>query len=383
MVPNEMMIRDKRPVVCGRRALCILLWLGLAWLAASSSTWAETVRAGVPQALLDRELVIATKQSAPFAMKSADGHWEGISIALWQRIARQLHLHYRFVESDLNGMLTGAANGTFDAGIAAITITAEREAAIDFSQPFYNAGLGVAVPATHGGWLVIARSILSLGFIEVVLALAALLAAVGLLIWLFERRGNDQFNGGFLKGIGTGFWWSAVTMTTVGYGDKAPCSVPGRLLAVAWMFASVILISSFTAAITSALTASQLAGNVHRVSDLRSVYVGAVSGTSTTDYLKAQHIAFAGFATLDEALRAMANGKLDAVVYDRPLLAWMVKQDFASRLEVLPLKFEAQTYGIALPIGSPLREPIDRALLEDVHSDWWQQLLTQYLNEGT
>ena len=44
----------------------------------------------------DRELLIATKEAPPFAMKQQDGTWRGISIDLWRRIAERLHLRYRF-----------------------------------------------------------------------------------------------------------------------------------------------------------------------------------------------------------------------------------------------------------------------------------------------
>ena len=50
---------------------------------------------------------------------------------------------------------------------------------------------------------------------------------------------------------------------------------------------------------------------------------------------------------------------------------------------MLPLMFDKQTYGIALPVDSPLREPVDRMLLEDVHSDWWSRLVFRYLGERT
>ena len=50
--------------------------------------------------LSDRELTVATKQAAPFAMKGPDGSWQGISIDLWRRLADQLHLlRYHFVEA--------------------------------------------------------------------------------------------------------------------------------------------------------------------------------------------------------------------------------------------------------------------------------------------
>jgi ABC-type amino acid transport substrate-binding protein len=38
-----------------------------------------------------------------------------------------------------------------------------------------------------------------------------------------------------------------------------------------------------------------------------------------------------------------------------------------------------QDYGIALPQKSPLREPINRALLEIIDSPAWQGTLAQYL----
>jgi polar amino acid transport system substrate-binding protein len=270
------------------------------------------------------------------------------------------------------------ADGRFDAGVAALTISSAREAVLDFSQPYYTTGLGIAVPASHPGWWAIIHSIFSLGFIQVVLVLAAVLLDAGLLVWVFERRRNHDFAGGPIKGIGTGFWWAAVTMTGVGYGDKVPSTVAGRLLAVAWMFTSVIVISTLIAGITSALTTSRLTGLVHNVSDLDRVRVGAVAHTTTTDYLSARQIPFIDYSDPAAALTALRDHRIDAVVYDRPLLAWLIRQRFAGTLQVLPLTFDKQTYGIALPAGSPLRETVDRALLDDVHSDWWQHLLFSY-----
>jgi Ion channel len=83
------------------------------------------------------------------------------------------------------------------------------------------------------------------------------------------------------RGIGSALWWSAVTMTTVGYGDLAPRSPAGRLVAIAWMFVSLLLVSWFTASMASILTAERLdAGTgglvVRGPDDLRHLHVGVI-----------------------------------------------------------------------------------------------------------
>ena len=51
--------------------------------------------------------------------------------------------------------------------------------------------------------------------------------------------------------IGSGLWWAAQTVTTVGYGDNVPVSLGGRLLAVAVMLLGIGFLTVITAAITS------------------------------------------------------------------------------------------------------------------------------------
>jgi hypothetical protein len=51
-------------------------------------------------------LIVGTKEAPPFAMKGADGKWTGISIELWQDLAAQLKLDYRFREMNLEDLLS-------------------------------------------------------------------------------------------------------------------------------------------------------------------------------------------------------------------------------------------------------------------------------------
>jgi len=328
-----------------------------------------------------QRLMIATRHVPPFAIRSEDGVWNGISIDLWRELADDLSLAYEFHEADLEGMIAGLQDGTYDAAVAALTMTAEREQVIDFTHPFYNSGLGIAVPVNgSAGWASVLRRVASTGFAKVVAALALLLFLVGFLVWFFERKRNpEQFGGKTANGIGAGVWWSAVTMTTVGYGDKTPCTVGGRTVALIWMFASILLISSFTAAIASVLTVSQLDTGLDGPEDLPGLRVGALRNSTSETYLRRNHIMSLAHDTPQAALDALAAGELNAVVYDAPILGYLVNKELRLPLRLLPRVFARQSYAIALPPNSTLREDINRVLLKQTAEPWWQDTLYRYL----
>jgi polar amino acid transport system substrate-binding protein len=335
------------------------------------------------QERVDRQLIIGTRHVPPFAIRSEDGSWKGISIDLWREIAGELDLAYEFRETDLRGMVGGLQDGTYDAAVAALTMTAEREELIDFTHPFYNSGLGIAAPATSpGGWTGLVSRFASADLVKVIAGLAVLLFVVGFLVWLFERRRNpEQFGGKPAQGIGASFWWSAVTMTTVGYGDKAPRTAGGRIVGLIWMFASILLISSFTAAIASALTVSQLETGVSGPEDLPGLRVGTLRDSTSEAYLRRNHITGATYDTPRAALQALLAGQVDAVVYDAPILRYLVNTELRAPLRVLPRVFEPQSYAIALPPESALREPINRLVLRKTAEPQWRDLLYRYLGE--
>src|SRR5215471_14382866 len=88
-----------------------------------------------------RELVVGTKEAPPFAMKNEQGEWSGISIELWRKLADQLKLRYRFVEtSSVTELLDGLQGGSFDAAVAAISVTPAREEQVDFTLPYFQTG---------------------------------------------------------------------------------------------------------------------------------------------------------------------------------------------------------------------------------------------------
>ena len=72
-----------------------------------------------------------------------------------------------------------------------------------------------------------------------------------LFIWILGSLLISIIEPGAFTNIKNSLWWSIVTMTTVGYGDMAPITLPGRILAIIIMLAGIILVAIVTATISS------------------------------------------------------------------------------------------------------------------------------------
>lgn len=330
----------------------------------------------------NEQISVGTKVAPPFVIEDDQGHFSGLSIDLWKKIADRLGITYQFHKSDLKGLISGLEKGSLDVSVAALNATPEREERIDFSHPFYISGYTIALPKRGNTiWLAVKR-FFSWEFFTALLALIAILLLAGFLLWLAERHRNPtMFGGKRREGIGSSFWWAAVTMTTVGYGDKAPLTLAGRVIAIVWMFASVIIISSFTAAIATSLTVSQLGSSINTLDDLRDARVSTVKDSASASYLNKLSIRYRTSESLDASLQWLADGKVDAVVYDAPIMRYQVMQKYSGKISVLQKTFVRQDYAFALPNNSPLRKKINRELLEIIGSDDWQLLVQKYLNK--
>lgn len=97
-----------------------------------------------------------------------------------------------------------------------------------------------------------------------VLLLTLIMAALsGIVVWALDTYWNpEEFPRSFFKGTWEGFWWAFVSMTTVGYGDRAPRSVLARTFAFIWVLIGLVIISIFTATVTTSLTAISLSNEI-------------------------------------------------------------------------------------------------------------------------
>jgi len=336
-------------------------------------------------ALVGRELKIGVVVAPPFLEKDAAGHLSGIALDLWRDVARDMGVRWKVVEYELEPLLDAVRDGAVDVGVSALSITPERENLMDFSQPFYYSGLGIAVPAKEPGGIVsrIFDAIFSKRVLLYIGSLLGLLLLVGTVVWFMERRRNPRNFRPGARGIGDGLWWSAVTMTSVGYGDTTPKTLAGRAVALVWMFASVALLASFTAGITSSLTLESMGGAAIEPEDLNKVRTGVVRGTSAEEELVASHTGIYRYDTVENGLQALLKGDLDAFVHDQPILQYYQHQEYTGRLRVLPVFFDPQLYGFAFPRGSALRKIVNVAMLRRLEdSQYRDRLFGPYLGKA-
>lgn len=85
----------------------------------------------------------------PFEFKGKDGKYTGFDVELWEAVAKRIGVEYQLAPMDFNGLIPGLTTGNLDVILGAISIKSAREKAIDFSHPYFRAGLKVMVPVDN------------------------------------------------------------------------------------------------------------------------------------------------------------------------------------------------------------------------------------------
>lgn len=361
-----------RRFLLGILGSCILLVITGLYLTSS-------LRASETKQDEERPIRVVTKVVEPFVIKDKD-RLTGFSIDLWKEVAYLADVPYEFVETKtVTEQLDAVREGEADVAIAAISMTAKREEELDFSYPYYLAGLQIMTTGKPRSTLASLLSFLfSSRFLIGMAVVFAILVIVGHIAWLVERNSNPDFPSSYVKGIWEGLWWAAATVTTVGYGDKTVKDKWGRLIGIFWMFAGLFLIANFTAFVTAEATVSHLQTSISGIEDLPGKKVVTVRGTTSAEYLREQRIIFRGVDTIEEAYALLDNEEVEAIVYDAPVLQYYAATSGNSSLQVVGAPFNAEYYGMALPTDSPYKEQINKAVLEIIENGTFEELVTKW-----
>ena len=357
----------------------------LAALAATLGALAGPAFAATPEKPpVDRELLVGVYQAPPWAMKDENGAWTGLTVDLWNELADDLNLQYRLVEESPDSILDSVDKGRLDTAAGPFAVTLERERELDFTHGYVVSGISIAVVRSREAdrWLSVLEALSTPTALRLYGGVVILIFLAGVAMWLLERRRNAMFAGRPLQGLGSGFWWAGVTTVAVGYGDKVPITFWGRLVALFWMFVSLILITALTAFVTAKLALSDF-GRVQGSASLHNAAVGSVEGSAGTEFLERQGIAPKIYPNASAAVDALLRGEVTALVYGSVVLRYFAERNPQHRIQILPGTIEAFNFAFPLPDGSPLREPLNGALRRILAEAHWQDLRTRYLGDAS
>ncbi|MCB0192009.1 MAG: transporter substrate-binding domain-containing protein [Anaerolineae bacterium] len=107
--------------------------------------------------------------------------------------------------------------------------------------------------------------------------------------------------------------------------------------------------------------------------------VVTVVGSTAAQYLTDNYIGFSTTETIEEAIDQLINGHADAIVYDAPVLQYLAITEAKGEVQVVGSILQPEYYGMALPLGSPLRKVVNKAILDafqngtfdDLHAKWF------------
>ena len=327
-------------------------------------------------------IYVGHTSSPPFVIINS-GEMQGITVWLWEQIATEQNLIYKYVRLPFRSMLDSLHTGAIDLSINPLTITSSRIRDFDFTLPFY-ASHSIVVKdkkTTTQRIFGMLRSIFSMNFWSGFTILLLFIFFFGSLIWQFERHKNKEaFREGW-KGLWDGIWWSVVTMTTVGYGDKTPKTQGGKIIALIWMFSGLLFISGLTASVASSLTVDKLHSDTSNWKDYKERAVGTVGHTSTEQYLKDHFFRnIRAFPGTNAGLDALINKEIDAFIYDHPILMHRITNVPEYRnLTVLPSSFKSEFYAFGINKNhTKLRDLISQEIISLTERSDWQDVLKEY-----
>lgn len=351
-----------RPIISLAVGLSICLFAGHAWAQEAPEK--------------KKKLKVGVAIFSPCVMKK-DDQLVGFEMDLWRKIMKDLKLQCDFEVSDFPALIEKTEKGQVDVAFAGITMTSDREKAFDFTAPYLSSGLSIIVKEGSKNPLTEVSSPLVTRVLWLCLYFFSFVVLSAHVMW-FAEQGVEGLSDTYFPGILEAIWFTIVTSTTVGYGDFTPRSWISRGVCVLVMFGGVGFFGFVISEVTAALTTANLNQQI-QYKDLSGKLVATQGGTIAEKYLKEIGAIPVAFKTVDEAFDKVADGEISFAVYDTPAAKYYIRTKGNGRIKIAGNPFYRHYLAIALPKGSPLREPISQSILrlkekgdyERIHNEWF------------
>ncbi len=342
--------------------ICLLVFLPSPLAAQEAASLASDAERG--------PLRVGVNAYPPYAIDGGNGAWLGMGVDIWRLVAEREGWNYELVPAQLDALEAG----TIDI-LLPVVASPDLEEAVDLALPFHTATMGVAAER-QSRLLSVVHGFASWRFLQLVMSLSALLLIVGALVWVVERRRNEgEFNRGIVKGLGDGFWWAGVTLTTIGYGDKSPKTLLGRGIAMLWMLMGLAVSAALTAAVVTMAEPGRSGPLPERFAGET---VSVIADSTTARYLQSAGVDLAVYPDLDGTLRALQSGDVTRAAAPGPVLRHAIDERGSVDFGVSDTTLDPLMITFALPEGSALHERLNRALLDVLSSETGWDVVQRY-----
>jgi ABC-type amino acid transport substrate-binding protein len=292
-------------------------------------------------ALAKDTLLVGYTEAHPFIFLE-NGKVDGLNFRIWDDAMERGGYAYQLVNMPFDDILESLESGRIDVTIMPLSLTWERSKTFLFSTPYYSAHGAVAIanPSPFKKFTNSLKRFADSHFLKGVFMLILFIFTFGLLGWYFEWKDNSEHFRKGISGLWDGIWWSVVTLTTVGYGDKTPKTVLGKLAALLLMFGGLLFVSGITASIASNIAVNEISSDFSSLDRLKSARVGTIAKSQIHVYLKTHFFKnIQGYSNIEEGLSALAKAELEGFMYDEQILRSEITiHPLADKLEILPIK---------------------------------------------
>jgi ABC-type amino acid transport substrate-binding protein len=325
-------------------------------------------------------LKVGVYVSPPFVMKQGDGY-AGMAIDLWQSLADQLGLTYEYTPvATIRDLVNATEAGDIDVAVTNLTITQGRAERVDFTQPWFDAGLRVMInDASGAGFWEVVGGLQESGFLKAYAWLIAVIFAATLVLTLFDRRFDRNFPSGWREGLAESFY----TVMSVATSGRPPSRKNlfgwlGRVWQALWLVCGIAVFAYITSSITSVMTTLQLSNQIAGVDDLHGRTVGVSAGGTSEDFARDFGLESRAYDGIDAQVAGLTRREVAAIIGDAPVLEYYVHTHPDVPLDVVGRVFEPDKYGFALPRGSALTRPLTVTLLGAHESGLIEELDAKY-----
>ena len=330
-----------------------------------------------------KPLKVGLYVSQPFVMKE-DGKFTGMAVELWETLAAKLKLQFKYEEfSTVRELMQATSSGNLDVAVTNLTITEERVERIDFTHPWFDAGLRLMVNEHQGtSFRDVVTGLREAGFLRSYALLATIILVATFLLTAFDRHYNKDFPRRWREGLAEDFY-HVMSVATSGKAParKAPFGWIGRIFSALWLVSGVAVLAYVTSTVTSVMTAISLTHHINSLSDLQGRTAGVFSGSVAETFAHDSGAAYRSFANIDDAVVALLDGRIDAIIGDAPVLEYYAHIHPSDTIKVVGAIFEPDKYGFGLPRDSKLTRPLTVAIVAVHESGFLESLNVKYFSD--